>query len=441
MFRHSVPIAAVLLVLSAAWVSAEDYSLSAYLQRVEQQNLDLALAQKELDSASEGVVQARSALLPSVAVQGGYNRNLKEITQPYPVASLPTGGPLVYQNVRTNYDNELSVALSANQTIFNATSLARYQQAKTALELQKKVYDTTRLNILGAAKKLYAQVQLAQKAVTVLEASEQTAKAVYTNTQMKFNAGVAKELDLLMAEVDWKTKIPALDDARKNVEVAMIALKNLARIPQGETVTLTEDMENIPPMPPVKKIEDILARRPDFAALLLSKDLADLALRSAYGSYLPTVSAGFLYTYGSFGNGTDVHAGDLSTSKISITATVPLFAGFYRSSLVKSATIEKQKADIKIDQQRNSIERDLTEVQLRLGRAQKSIDTNRIQVATAKRAHDLAVLSYTNGVATQLTVSQAATQYEQAQLALYNALYDYRSACYDWEIITGLIKE
>jgi outer membrane protein TolC len=53
----------------------------------------------------------------------------------------------------------------------------------------------------------------------------------------------------------------------------------------------------------------------------------------------------------------------------------------------------------------------------------------------------LAVLSYTNGVATQLTVSQAATQYEQAQLALYNAMYDYRAACYDWEIITGLLQE
>jgi len=91
MFRYSAPIAAVLLALSAASVSAEDYTLSAYLGRVEQQNLDLALAQKELDSASQGVVQARSALLPSVAVQGGYNRNLKEITQPYPVASVSGG--------------------------------------------------------------------------------------------------------------------------------------------------------------------------------------------------------------------------------------------------------------------------------------------------------------------------------------------------------------
>lgn len=196
-------------------------------------------------------------------------------------------------------------------------------------------------------------------------------------------------------------------------------------------------MENIPPLPQEKTVDEILGARPDYAAMILAKNLADLALKSAYGSYLPTVSASFLYAYADYGNGSSFTDKEVPASKINVTATIPLFAGGYRNSLVKSALIEKEKSDIKIAQKRDTIERDLTEVQLRMAKAQKSIESTKVQLVAAQKAHDLAVASYTNGVATQLTVSQAATQYDQAQLAVYNALYEYRAAYYDWEIITG----
>ena len=430
----------VLLVFCSSGIWATDYDLTSYLKKVEKDNADLVLARKDLTSAQEGVVRARSALLPSVAVQGSYNRNFKDITQPMPVAAPSGGGPLIYKDIDTNYDNELTLALNVNQTVFNATSLAMYQQAKTTLAMQQKVFEATRQSILGAAKKLYAQTQLATKALSVWEASEQTAHEVYTYTEMKYKAGVMKELDFLMAEVDWKSKIPAVDDARKNAELAMIALKNLAGIPLSETVNLTEKMENIPPLPQEKTVDEILGARPDYAAMILAKNLADLALKSAYGSYLPTVSASFLYAYADYGNGSSFTDKEVPASKINVTATIPLFAGGYRNSLVKSALIEKEKSDIKIAQKRDTIERDLTEVQLRMAKAQKSIESTKVQLVAAQKAHDLAVASYTNGVATQLTVSQAATQYDQAQLAVYNALYEYRAAYYDWEIITGQIQ-
>jgi hypothetical protein len=55
----------------------------------------------------------------------------------------------------------------------------------------------------------------------------------------------------------------------------------------------------------------------------------------------------------------------------------------------------------------------------------------------AARAVSLAQSSYANGLTTQLSVAEAINKHDQASLGLQNALFEYRSAYYDWELVTG----
>ena len=82
-----------------------------YLRQVESGNPDLALARTNSAIARETEKQARAALLPTLAASAGYNRNMIDIEKPTAVASLPTGGPLIWQDVDQNLDNELTVGL------------------------------------------------------------------------------------------------------------------------------------------------------------------------------------------------------------------------------------------------------------------------------------------------------------------------------------------
>jgi outer membrane protein TolC len=120
---------ALIICAAATFVQAEEYDLAAYLAKVGANNLDLALAARDTALAKTGVTQARSAFLPRVGLEGGYTRNLTDSMRSTPVASAPGGGPLVYQDVDSNYDNELTLGIGLTQTLFDAGAIANYQKA------------------------------------------------------------------------------------------------------------------------------------------------------------------------------------------------------------------------------------------------------------------------------------------------------------------------
>jgi outer membrane protein TolC len=84
------------------------------------------------------------------------------------------------------------------------------------------------------------------------------------------------------------------------------------------------------------------------------------------------------------------------------------------------------------------IESSLVEIRLTLNEALERINSARLIETMAGRAVALAQTAYTNGAATQLSVTEAINKLDQASLGLQNALFEYRYAYYDWELAAGL---
>jgi outer membrane protein TolC len=267
---------------------------------------------------------------------------------------------------------------------------------------------------------------------------------LHQSAERKYRAGTATELDLLMAEVDWKQKAVAASEARKNAETALLAFRNLAGIPLSETVTLTENNDDIlrtesPALPDTLELNRVLAGRADYRALLLSRDMADIGKKSTIGSFLPTVSAGFSFAYGGMGNDSLTGDYDYTAARITLGVNIPLFAGGYRLSRVKAAQIEQEKAMLALTKKQNDIESNLVEIQLRLHEANERIETARLIETAARRAFTLSQTAFTNGLITQLSVTEAANRLDEASLGLQNAVCEYRSAWYDWELASGSV--
>lgn len=423
---------------TAAVAAAEgDYSLESYLRKVESDNRDLKLAREDLLQAEQSVVQARSALLPTVAAQYSYTRNLVDVMQTSPVASQAGGGQLIYQDVDSNFDNESTIGLGVNQKLFDAQAIASYSQARKAREVRVAALETTRRSIRTAAKKLYAQAQLTKAVLEVMETSEKAAAENYRSVSLKAQAGVSTELDALLAEVDWKEKIPSVAEARKNNELVLIAFKNLAGIPLSQAISLSEDQGSLPPMPEPVALQSVLAKRSDYRISLLSMDLADIAVKAAYGTFLPTVSGSFSWGYVSYSGMEGGATYDTDSSSVGISVSLPLFTGFYRTSLMKSAQIAQRQASLDLSKKAEEIEQELADLRLRLEEAKTRIDSAAALETAAKRASLLAKTSFDNGLGTQLQVTDASSKYDQARLSLRNAIYTYRAACYDWDYATG----
>jgi outer membrane protein TolC len=429
----------VLFLIAAASAYATDYDLAAYLAAVERNNPDLLLAAKELEAARISVAQARSSFFPSIGVQGGYTRNLTDQMTSTPVASLPGGGPLVYQDVDTNFDNEVSAAIGVQQTLFDASSIANYKKARIGASIREAALRHTRASLRAAAKKLYAQTQLILHVAAIAESTEKTSEEIYRSVERKFRAGSATELDSLMAEVDWKQKSAAAAETRKNAQTVLVAFRNLADIPHDEEVTLTETHDALPAIPADdgRGLSAAFDARSDYRATLLSGELADQTRKAAAGAFLPTAKAQFSYALGGMGNDSLTGDYDYNAASLGISVTVPLFTGGYRLALLKAAKVEQEKARLSIIKKQNEIESELLECRLRFDDAYARTQTALAIVEMAGRALELAQRSYNNGLATQLSVTEAADRSAQARLGLESAIYDCFAAYYDWELAAG----
>jgi outer membrane protein TolC len=430
---------ALILCLSALSVAAIEieYDLSAYLRLVEQNNTDIALAYREFLLSREQVNQARAPLLPGAGAEGSYTRNLKDILRSTAVASASGGGPLIYQDVKTNYDNELSIGIGVTQKLFDPSAWMQYRQAKKGLSIQEQAFEAARQNILCAAKKLYAQTQLALSVVKIMEESEKASLSLYQSAERKYNAGAATELDLLMTEVDWKQKSLSAGESRRNAETALLGFRNFAGIPLSQEITLTESIEHIPALPEPRTLADALAGRADYRALLLSRELADIGKKAALSSFLPTVSAGFSFAHSGMGNDSLTGDYDYNAAQLTLGINIPLFAGGYRLSRVRAAKIEQEKASLALTKRQSDIESELIGINLRLSEANERIEEARLIETAARRAFALSQTAFTNGIVTQLSVTEAANRLDEASLDLQSAVCEYRLAWYDWEIASG----
>jgi outer membrane protein TolC len=418
---------------------AEEYNLETYLSLVERNNPDLLMALKELELASTGVSQAKSAFLPRIGVQGGYNRNLIERTQSTPVASMPGGGPLVYQDIRNNFDNELTLGIGVNQVLFSASALSNYNKAKIGQAIREQSLDAVRLAILNEEKKLYIRAQLALLVVEIRESSERLSLEQYQRVERRRQVGAAIEMDLLSAEVDWRIKTDAAVEAKKNAELVLIAFRNLAGIPHSQTITLTQVNTDMPELPETPNLGSVLASRADYRSLLLARDLTDVDRKAVRNAFFPELSASFSYAFGGMGNGTSLIGDyDFNSASFGLSLNIPIATGGLRLARMKAADIEKEKANIALWQRETAIESELYELELRLNESRQRIESSNRIVETARRAVALAQTAYSNGQATALTVVDAQDKLDQVWLNFANVVFEYMSAYYDWELAVGI---
>ena len=427
------------LCFQAAIASAAEYDIASYLALVDKNNPDLLLRFKDIESAKTDVALARSAFLPHAGLQGGYTRNFRDQLQSMPVAALPGGGPLVWQDVRSNFDNELSLGAGISQVLLNAGAISNYNKAKLGQAIREQSYEATRQAVLCAAKKLYAQAQLTALVVEIRESSAQVSLEQYQRVQRRYDAGAATELDLLSADVDRRTKSDAVTDAKKNNELVLLAFRDLAGIPHSEAITLTEDRKDLPGLPETPDLDNILAGRADYRALSLARDISGIDRNAARNAFVPQVSASFNWALGGMGNGSSFTGGyDYNLASLGIFVSIPILSGGERLARMDAAKVEQEKAILALSQKETAVESEILGLQLRLEDAKQQSESSFQTVETARRALALAQTAYTNGQATYLNVMDAQDKADMVWLSFANSGYEYLSAYYDWELAIGV---
>ena len=422
-------------ITAISWAETSNITLESFLSLVKRNSKDLKLAKKELDMAKVYKKEALATALPSLIIDANYKRNLKDIFLFIDFPDFETG-EMTNQKFKINYKNEYGLSAVLSQTIFSFKVGTALKAAKQYKKITDFVYKAADKAVITIAKKAFYQTLLLEKLWEVTKASQQNAHENYLNVKKKYDNGQVSQFKLLQAEVRWENIIPETIKARRNFELAINSLKNLAGIPIDREISLTGDLEHYPPLPAKVQLDFVLNNRPDYNALLWEERLRGTAVKSESAERYPSLNLNFIYNFSSLSDHFKFERQNKSYI-LGLNLSFPLYTGGYREAQIRKAKIELDKSRIKIEQQRDKIDNQVRNIYLRLEEAQKRILSGKKSLQTAKKAFEIAQISADNGLATQLELKDIRVLYDQATLNCYASVCDYLSAYFDWEQATG----
>ncbi|ACF15173.1 outer membrane efflux protein [Chloroherpeton thalassium ATCC 35110] len=415
---------------------AKELKLNDYLAKVKESNKDIKLAKQDLAVAEANNQEAWSLALPKISAEATYNHNFKDI---YMYADFSSFGLSGIQKFRTNRNNTFGLTAGITQTLF---SLEVNSALKAASEYEKMtdfIYNASEQQVITAAKKVFYQTLLLKKVWEVSKAAEENAEKNYLNVKVKFENGVASEFEMLQAEVRWKNLIPQTAESKRNMDIALINLKNLAGIPIEEQLDPAGQLDVYPTLPQKLTLEEILKSRPDYNALLWEEKLRTTNISAERANFYPKLSASLGYSYSAQSDDFKLEEENHAIAG-GLTLSIPLYTGGYTDAQVEKAIIDRNKTQIEIEKNTDQIFQEISQIWLRLEEANKRIESSRSTLQTAKKAFEIAEVSNQQGLATQLELKDSRVAYDQANLTYFAAVYDYLAAYFDWEQAIGKVS-
>jgi multidrug efflux system outer membrane protein len=250
--------------LARWWSTFNDPLLNSLVERAVRSNLDLRLAEARIREARASRVVTASGAWPTLNVSGSYTRNRASQNG----VAVPGEGTVIVPSGGANLDqNFYQSGFDANWEIDVFGRVRRSVEAADAtVEATVEDRRDVLVTLLGEVARNYIDLRGFQRQLAVARDNLKTQQDTLELTQVRFQAGLASDLDVAQQEAQLNTtasQIPTLESSLKQAAYALDVL--LALQPGalwGEVVKETE----IPTLPPEVLVglpSDLLRRRPD----------------------------------------------------------------------------------------------------------------------------------------------------------------------------------
>ena len=397
----------------------------------------VTLSQESIRQAETRRLEARAAFLPDLESSVSDQRetvNLRTFGFNFTSALVPgftfpsIVGPFSVFDARA----------TASQTVFDFSTIRKYQEAKVNIQAAKSDFDATKNQVTDQVARAYVTTLRAQAALDTARANVELSQALLTLAQQQKDAGTGTGLDVTRADVQLandKQRLVAAANDRRRAGLNLMRAMGL-RLDAG--IQLTDKLEYRPA--DIGTLDEALAEARKLRAELKAQKDREQSARLSYSSVkaerLPSLGASA--NYGSIGAGI---VGAQATYDYGLSLRVPLYNGGLREARRAESLSQYRQEQTRTHDLEQQVELDV-----RL--AFDSINSAATEVTTALEGQDLsekelaqAKRRYQAGVANSLEVTDAQTRLDRARDNLINALYDYNVARIDLATATGKIQE
>jgi outer membrane protein len=415
------PLACALLLGVAGSASAAADLMQAY-ELARQSDPQLAAAEANALATGEGIVQARSALLPQINGEASLSDSDGSSTRigerPNPDGSVSFGPTSGFSDTRSR---EYSITL--RQSLYDHSNYTRLRASRARAERARADYEAASQALALRVSESYFNVLTAIDSLVFARAERRAVKRQLDQAEQRFEVGLTAITDVHEARARYDgaraSAIAAenqLDDAREALaEITGQYLEGLRGLGDTFKPAMPEPLEAD------KWVAQALAQNPG----LLARELALLAaghdVDTARAGHLPTLG-GFVSrrdstTWGESGSNTVTFPADSSQlgTSFGVTLTVPLFSGLNTQSQVRQALYTRDASEDQYEQERRAVTRSTRNAFRALQAGMSEIGAREQALVSARSALEATEAGFEVGTRTIVDVLLSQQQLFQAQ--------------------------
>lgn len=347
--------------------------------------------------------------------------------------------------------NTLSVTAGIEASLTLDTGLPdKIQKIKSAYESEQITFDATARSTESAVRQSFYNLLYLKETWDSAQSTCDSYKRAYEQTQAKYNRGVASQIDLLSAQVNYESSKPDVDSAQNTYLNSLISfldtvgfdIEDEMKVELDGTLDVADTIKEITP----DVISKNLSNAPEIKALEANLKTAQYEARSSkLSSFAPSLTLGGSYTPELWQKETKSKTETETPSwSASVGITLPLDSWVPGSSTrdtVAALDDTVKDYEVQLENKRKTVKTSAVEKLKNIELSKKTVEARKLNLSLAEQSYQMTEEAYNRGTKDLLTLQNALDTLEKAQLQLKSEQYTLISNVLDLENMLGLDLE
>lgn len=440
-------------------------SLEQAIQLSVANNPEIKRALLSVEDADQQVRLAWSEVLPEITSSANYTRNVEIPVNFVPARAFDPEAPedeLVPLQFGT--DNNWQGGVTVSQNIFRGEAIIGISSSALFKSAQQENLRAAIQQIITQARKAYHAALVAKERYRLQVTTVQRLSENLQENRSRLEAGLVDEYDVLRLEVQLANQEPQLEEAELEIEESYRNLKEIMGLPLDLELEIEGDLneyevnepqnqldenegirkiDQATPLPVVtdnRALNIMRENRGDLRALQVQEDLKDRELLAIRSRFLPSITADYNLQWTSAQAGAPrPFENKVRYQTLILNISFPLFTGFQRMANYDVAQIEKKDIQVQQWAAERTAMNELETATGRIYNLKETVIARRRAVEQAQRGYEIATRRLTNGIGSQLDVTEAELQVREAELNYALLVFEYLNAKADFDLSVGLV--
>ena len=433
-------------------------TLEQALQIAVSENASVKVADMEVERSGYERKGTYASLFPQIDGSANYQRTIKKQVMYMDFDMSSMGGSESGEDTGSSSSSEDSAAssadgfevgrwntwsagVSASMPLVNAQLWESLRVSGQSVELAVEKARSSRLETVNQVKQAYFSCLLAKQAFEVYKSVYENALENLNQTQRKYNAQRASDLELAQAKTTLANAVPNVYDSESSVILSLWQLKAVMGVSLDENIDVAGSLEDYGDSMLYDYAESeglSLENNSTLRQLGIQAEQLAATVRMQQYAYLPSLALSFSYSLNAMTNDFQFSEYKWSPySYIGISLSVPIFSGGKRLNDVRQAKVQRAELTVQREENERQLRISIRQYLNQMETAMKSKGSAESALESAQKAYDIASRSYEVGRSTLTELNDAQLALTQAKLTYTQAIYKFVSAKANLEGVLG----